>query len=614
MDNNIYTNNVNALQNRFPGLAEVVSKKIYNRDQDLKVQVETAFDGNQILIVNKDNRTLYIEGKREPQKKAQRVIERWEKLNNATTIVVIGMGNVTFIKELLRRTPKQINIMVYEPSVEIFLTLLEKVDITEYFNNRALGLIINGINENEAEPVIKAFINISNLEFIKNYRSHNYQEFFGTQILDFLKRLDRIITEIIVNVNTGIAFSKVESNNIFHNIEHVCNGYVTTQLCDVIPIDIPAIIVSAGPSLNKNINGLKKAKNRAFIVAVDTALKPLVKAGIIPDLYVIVDGKKPEILFDFEEAKTIPLMTSISAPYKILKDHKGKKIFFNEGNTIVNHLFAMNGKLLYSVACGGSVACSAFSLVYKMGFSKIILVGQDLALTGNKTHADGTFQEKMDIVDTSHSVMVEGNYEKLVPTRADYKVYLDWFNYYIAGCRDVHVINATEGGAKIQNTEVMTLQAAIERECSKTVDMDACFSKLKPALNETERLKAVEYLNTIPSMFSHLRKYVDKGISYYEQLQKICSNKKIDQRAYLSNLNKIKKITKKIEEHELFGMISDTLAIADYMVMSEQYYEEDSLQAEGLEIANKGIQYMKLVDKCIDLFIPLAEETVGKIK
>ena len=38
------------------------------------------------------------------------------------------------------------------------------------------------------------------------------------------------------------------------------------------------------------------------------------------------------------------------------------------------------------------VACSAFSLVYKLGFSRIILVGQDLALTGNKTHADGTFK------------------------------------------------------------------------------------------------------------------------------------------------------------------------------------------------------------------------------
>ena len=119
MDNNIYTNNVNALQNRFPGLAEVVSKKIYNRDQDLKVQVETAFDGNQILIVNKDNRTLYIEGKREPQKKAQRVIERWKKLNNATTIVVIGMGNVTpskarYNRSLSRTSPiKKRNLSLY---------------------------------------------------------------------------------------------------------------------------------------------------------------------------------------------------------------------------------------------------------------------------------------------------------------------------------------------------------------------------------------------------------------------------------------------------------------------------------------------------------------------
>ena len=69
----------------------------------------------------------------------------------------------------------------------------------------------------------------------------------------------------------------------------MCDGSVTTQLCDILPTDIPAIVVSAGPSLNKNIVELRKAKNKAFIVAVDTAVKPLVKAGIIPDLYVVVD-------------------------------------------------------------------------------------------------------------------------------------------------------------------------------------------------------------------------------------------------------------------------------------------------------------------------------------
>ena len=56
------------------------------------------------------------------------------------------------------------------------------------------------------------------------------------------------------------------------------------------------ILVSAGPSLNKNIMELKKAKNKAFIVATDTAVKPLLKAGIEPDLMVMVDGEKPKRL------------------------------------------------------------------------------------------------------------------------------------------------------------------------------------------------------------------------------------------------------------------------------------------------------------------------------
>lgn len=44
----------------------------------------------------------------------------------------------------------------------------------------------------------------------------------------------------------------------------------------------------------------------------------------------------------------------------------------------------------------------------------------------------GHLMDKMQTIDTSNAIMVEGNYEKEVPTRADFKMYLDWFNYYIA--------------------------------------------------------------------------------------------------------------------------------------------------------------------------------------
>lgn len=602
------------MRERFPALASLVEEKKYCLDEKIEVFFEKAVDGSDIIKVKKEGRSLYLNGKREPEVVAERVLERWGKLNRQTPISVVGMGDIVFLKKLLHKTEKSNNIIVYEPSVRVFLSLLENIDITEYFKNRAIGFVIEGINEKELTGIIKSFVGEANVSSLRNYVNLGYAELFKEKTVAYLKRLEEITDEIIANVNTMIRFSTVNADNLFHNIGYICDGHISTQLCEVIPRDIPAIVVSAGPSLNKNIKELKKAKNRAFIVAVDTAVKPLVKAGIIPDLYVVVDGLKPISLLDFEEARQIPMLTSVTSSKDVLRQHKGKKIFYAEGILLSHNLFAMNTIPFEGIACGGSVACTAFSLVYKMGFSRIILVGQDLAMTGNKTHADGTFQEKMVEVDTSRCLMVEGNYEEKVPTRGDFKLYLDWFNYYINGCEGIHVINATEGGAKINNTEIMTLSDAIARECSKEVDMDACFKNLLPVFNEERRERAVEYLNTVPDMFRNLRKQVKIEKENYKKLQKICRKNIVDRGAYLSLLNRIKYTTEKIEHHELYSIVATTLSLAEYLINSEQFYEEDTIQAEGLEIARKGIKYTELVDECIALLIPLAEETVGKLK
>lgn len=419
------------------------------------------------MCVRQGIHTLYMEGKRKPKETAKRRLEQWGKITRGTPVYIVGMANIVFLKEILNQTDKSVNIMVYEPSIDIFYEMMEKMDITIYFENRAVGLVVEGLNEKELKNVVTAFMNLASVGGLKIYTNVNYKMLFPDKVLHFLKCIDQVSTRIVSDYNTTIRFSAVEADNLFHNICYLCDGSVTTQLCDILPTDIPAIVVSAGPSLNKNIVELRKAKNKAFIVAVDTAVKPLVKAGIIPDLYVVVDGLKPIELLDFEEAKRIPLMPSLSSAKEIMANHTGKKIFFNEGEMLALQLMVMNGIPFSNVACGGSVACSAFSLVYKLGFSRIILVGQDLALTDNKTHADGTFKEKMDVIDTRYCQMVPGNCEKMVPTRADYKMYLDWFNYYIAGCEGIHVMNATEGGAKIENTEIINLKDAIDRECKK---------------------------------------------------------------------------------------------------------------------------------------------------
>ena len=183
---------------------------------------------------------------------------------------------------------------------------------------------------------------------------------------------------------------------------------------------------------------------------MDTAIKPLLRAGIIPDMYFIVDALKPTGLVQIEGAEKIPLVTTLNAAPEILKFHIGKKFFMMKVIVLQKNHYEKR-IAMGDVATGGSVATNVFSLLYKIGLKTIILVGQDLALTGNKSHADGTFEEKMPEVDTTDYKWVEGNYEKKVPTSVDLYKFLTWYEKTIGECKeyvkDFRVINATEGGS-----------------------------------------------------------------------------------------------------------------------------------------------------------------------
>ena len=85
--------------------------------------------------------------------------------------------------------------------------------------------------------------------------------------------------------------------------------------------EYPAFIVSAGPSLDKNIDELKNIKGRGVIMAVDTAIKPLLKKGIVPDIVASVDPHKPLELFEIEGVQNIPMLVDIDYNYRISKIH-----------------------------------------------------------------------------------------------------------------------------------------------------------------------------------------------------------------------------------------------------------------------------------------------------
>lgn len=613
---NIYEENLKALVAAYPNMDKLIEEAKETLEEELEITEEQSYDGDVILKVTKEGKTLYLGGKRDPIEPARIWVDNLGELLINTQVYIMGVGNWFYLKELVERTENKITIIVYEPSLPIFIKFLEHVPIARWMEKHLIVFWVDGLrgmDEEGMRRILARLVTYEKLSQSKNLILPNYDSLFVEKAVKFYEMIRDLAKKEIVNYNTQMLFSEVMVKNLLANVRYLCDGYKTVQLVDVLPNDIPGIVVAAGPSLNKNIHELKKAKGKAFIIAVDTAIKPLLNAGIVPDMFAIVDGLKPLMLVEREEARQIPIVSTFSSSSEVLAYHTGMKFFANEGIRIAEKIMALGkDKRRGNVDSGGSVATNAFSLLYKIGITRIILVGQDLAYTNNKSHADGTFSDSIKETDTSRYIMVEGNIEDEVPTISNLKGYRDWYEDYIEKIRkrdeELYVINATEGGAKIKGTEIMTLKEAIERECTKEVDIQACLAKLKPWLDAEEQKKAKEYLASYPEELAELAKLAKKAKRLYTKLDKICDKKNIDSKEYLSVLKKIEKNSKEIEKNEAYHLVYFTMINAQYILSNEQFFREDTLWEEGKEIARKGILYTDNVAKMATLFQEYTEE------
>lgn len=618
----ILEQNLAALEKRFPGIRDIIEEKREEllEKEKLEIDVEKDFEGENILKVKKGERTLYLGGKRSAREAAKKQIQVFGKIEYSAPIFMVGMGNICYIEELFAAVPeKNSNILlVYEPSFSVFYAQLQSIDLDKLFGKRIVALMIEGINADGLKNIIRQMIQGDRTAIFKYCVLPNAYEICPDEVVNFIKSLNEVASAQLADRNTQYRFSAVLAENLFMNADYVRTGYQVKQLMQAVPKDIPAIVVSAGPSLNKNIEDLKKAKNKAFIIAVDTALKPLLKHGIIPDMYALVDGKKPLDLIEIEEGRKIPLVSTCEAAHQVLEYHQGKKFFFHSSYDFINQIYTMNKKELPTMYVGGSVATLAFALSCYLGIKTVILVGQDLALTGNKTHADGTFQETMKELDTSNMKKVPGNVEKLVPTRDDFDGYRVWFEnfieYWQGMYEDFRVINATEGGARIKGTEIMTLREAIEKECKKEVDIPSAIQKIEPEFSKEEQKKIWEYFESVPKKFHELISLAKTGKTLYKKLDKLTQNHNVDQAAYEKVLKQIKKNSKKIEKNPMNQIIVDTLVRADRMIQLSQYEEYQDFDKECSEIARKGTLYLELIEECATLYEAESEDLLLKEK
>lgn len=597
---NLYEKNKKSFEEQFPEWLPEVETYAQNHPEDFSIQEEAAYDGSTIFCIEQETRSLYLNGKYEPTRQALRWIDTLPDISTASVFVLIGIGSGLYLSELLKHCKKKVTIIIYEPSVHIFLRALEHVDLSEELKKHSFVFLVEGYNSESYEYIMSQFMTYDRLLYFTFFVHPNYAELFPESVLECSKYANKKGEELEVQKNTTMRFMANFADNLLNNMRYLPYHYKARQLGGAIPTDIPAIVISAGPSLNKNILELKKAKNKAFLIAVDTAIKPLLKNGIEPDVFVIVDGLKPVSLIEAEGVSDVPLVTPFVAAKSVLEYHKGKKFFFEDGSVVPQHIYRLCGSSLEGVETGGSVANNAFSLAVLMGFRTIIFVGQDLAMTGNKTHADGTFADKMAEIDTKSAAYFEVDAVDggKVLTRFDFDRYRRWFETVIKREGLDNVIDATEGGALIQGTKLMTLKEAIEKECKKEVNIKEIIDSIDPCFDKEKQEKAAAYLCGMPQKFEKLKTEMRKARKEYERLEKMCRKEAFQQQTYIKKCKRINKLVENIEKSPEGYVILESLRGMDFALRQEILDANEDIKKEGIEVAKYG-QYMLLcMEEC----------------
>lgn len=535
MKMNLFETNLHALRQQHPTLAEQAASVLLPETQYRIKPTKTV----PALEVFHDEKWIPWHSQYDPQKEAVREIA---SLDQSTVYVplFLGMGLGYSLLELWNRWKNELyDIIVLEKDIHLFRLALEHNDFTDLFAYPRLHIHVGEdlhIWRQLCRKVMPGVMS-SRLQPITHTPSRQMYGQYYQQAVGILQ--DQIHTtraEFDFTIKNGSAIQQ----NMWRNLPRIVRSIGVQQIQNTWQSQ-PAVIVAAGPSLDKNIHHLCGMEDHVLIIAVDTAYRTLSKHNITPHFIVSTDPTELNMKH-FEEIESSPKTILAFDPevyWEIPNQWQHKSLFLNLEKTALSRWVERSAGPFGYVPKGGSVGNTAFYLARLLGADPIIFAGLDLAFDpkGGKTHsghaaltrdiqssvpgsqttvigAMGNLSPKQEMI-----VWVPGSVEEQVPTSTIMYIYIQQFNTEIQQSNAV-IIDATEGGALLSGTNIMSLQDAvvnyttpigvndyIQSINSTRKDLTQCNQHLVQILNELEQAsqtakKGLEHCATVESLLS----------------------------------------------------------------------------------------------------------------
>lgn len=620
----IYEDNLRAFQDKYPYIAEKIKEANLEEIKN-RIYVEETEDGTQILEVIHNGRVWSLNSRWDSKAAAKIYAERYV-IRPYGIYVVFGMADGEYVRALLKKCDDTNVIIVCEPKIELLAVSSHYFEFRDLINEKNLFFCVLD-SEKNAIGMVQQIVDYTRIRLIEYCILPGYDVLFHKSCKMYQDEILEWMQNEFVVKETDMEFSCFSPKYLLFHLRNLLKHKNLGQLKQAIASynlkEIPAIIVSAGPSLDKNVHILRKAQESAFIIVVDASVRTVIQAGVCPNLICTIDPYSPERFFDGMDLKNVYWVCCQQSRPKIVDTYAGSIFYHGSFGKLWDEV--MEKELGYSFpnfSAGGSVSNEAFMLALYLGFRKIVLVGQDLAFTGGTTHASGAQEALGDSEEYMKDrciVEVEGIDGNMLKTDTQMRMYKNWLEKAIRIYSDsIRVIDATEGGAKIKGTEIRNLDGVIETECKQKVDFYQIEQNIPDMFSEEQQQTLLEQLRNLKKKMKEFKKNIDSTVREQEKdLENIkgTNSEPVDSAEIL---RKITEQNKKIDEEPILDLVSMYAKKEEYEMGDSIYAEKDLKPAQLIE---KSISLLKAyqegvlnLEKDFDEIIMKDEETVPEYK
>ncbi|ENX5764675.1 6-hydroxymethylpterin diphosphokinase MptE-like protein [Campylobacter jejuni] len=445
-----------------------------------------------------------------------------EKTPRYPFICIYGIGNALLIKNLAKHYK---HLFVFESEIELFILALSTIDLSEELCSGKIYLV--DIEEERVDIQLLILFDMKDIsEYLSLYEMFVNNVYYKKFYEDIWHKADELceknIKVVIRNLGSNSDLSFECYSHLLQNIPSMLESIPFQRILSERKNKFEnAIVVSAGPSLAKQLPLLKACQDKAVIFCADGALSMLEKEGIVPDYVTNLDFTDLAMKFFQNKENKTSLNILSCATYPNLVHFLDNKSVILRDDPLCQR-FNLND--FGYIDTGTHVSHFSYTLALALGFKNIIMIGQDLAFDkeGNSHSKGFDFGEKFsgeENIDKLKVPAYAGKGEVLTHiTWNDYRIKLE----YLFACNDqkAKFYNATEGGARINFTEELSFKEC----CEKFLTKEKPKFELPKSLtkNRSDKL-LVKFKEKIQKDQENAKRFLDDALALKQILENILS-------------------------------------------------------------------------------------------